>query len=44
MVTFFAAIIVIAALGFYMYLWSLETVKDEILKSATAQEIGRAHV
>lgn len=37
MATFLAAIIVIAALGIYMYNWSLKTVKDEIFKSTTAQ-------
>jgi len=35
--TYLAAIIVIAALGIYMYNWSLRTVKNEILKSTTAQ-------
>lgn len=35
--TFLAAIIVIAALGIYMYNWSLKTVKNEIFKSTTAQ-------
>lgn len=37
MATFFAAIIVIAALGSNMYNWSLKTVKEEIFKSTTAQ-------
>ncbi|MCM3632475.1 sensor histidine kinase [Paenibacillus camelliae] len=35
--TFLAAIVVIVALGIYMYNWSLKTVKDEIFKSTTAQ-------
>lgn len=35
--TFLAAIILIAALGFYMYNWSIKTVKDEIFKSTAAQ-------
>ncbi|WP_336771008.1 sensor histidine kinase [Paenibacillus sp. MMO-58] len=37
MATFLAAILVIVALGIYMYNWSLKTVKDEIYKSTTAQ-------